>query len=321
MISDSSNVNNLGNFIKEKRLSLGLKQVDVADCLCISEKAFSKIETGKNGLSAMHIIPLCEMLHVDSRELMRVMFGTDGIDNSVVYRDPHTLRVKDVKNISAREHVMRVCLISGLICHLLTFDDINIYDDFFVADCMSENLDVRYVFNLKLQTASQTAGYMWDALYELDKVLLRLADRANSICTVKNKMSSGEMITMFDLLQSDFSCRDKFAEFVDHYLSGCDAYYTTHCDIFHMLSEYMFACSNGHNYLYQVMTAFLYDVHDKGKDRSAISEYDVIDFIYEHDLFKKYESDCLPVIYDLTPKIRDWSDKLFSITMDLMMSV
>ena len=59
-----------GKFIAESRKQLGLTQKDLAEKLGISDKTISKWETG-HGMPDVSVIPeLCEILSVNSNELL-----------------------------------------------------------------------------------------------------------------------------------------------------------------------------------------------------------------------------------------------------------
>ena len=73
------------NMLKEYRLKKGFTQEYVAHVLGITSKAYSKIETGVNGLDVSHIVPVCDLLNIPYLNMYAEIFGklyTDSDDYS-----------------------------------------------------------------------------------------------------------------------------------------------------------------------------------------------------------------------------------------------
>lgn len=73
------------NMLKECRLKKGFTQEYVAHVLGITSKAYSKIETGVNGLDVSHIVPVCNLLDIPYLNMYAEIFGklyTDSDDYS-----------------------------------------------------------------------------------------------------------------------------------------------------------------------------------------------------------------------------------------------
>ena len=73
------------NMLKEYRLKKGFTQEYVAHVLGITSKAYSKIETGVNGLDVSHIVPVCDLLDIPYLNMYAEIFGklyTDSDDYS-----------------------------------------------------------------------------------------------------------------------------------------------------------------------------------------------------------------------------------------------
>lgn len=73
------------NMLKEYRLKKGFTQEYVAHALGITSKAYSKIETGVNGLDVSHIVPVCDLLNIPYLNMYAEIFGklyTDSDDYS-----------------------------------------------------------------------------------------------------------------------------------------------------------------------------------------------------------------------------------------------
>ena len=60
----------IGKFIKEKRKSKGLTQVQLAEKLNVSEKTISKWECGNGFPDTTLILPLCNALEISANELL-----------------------------------------------------------------------------------------------------------------------------------------------------------------------------------------------------------------------------------------------------------
>jgi transcriptional regulator with XRE-family HTH domain len=63
-------VSNIVRGIKETRESLNYSQEYLANCLGISQHAYSKIESGFTRLSVEHLLDISEALNVTSQKLM-----------------------------------------------------------------------------------------------------------------------------------------------------------------------------------------------------------------------------------------------------------
>ena len=59
------NKENIGNKLKELRLSRGWRQVEVADKVGLSRSAISNIEAGKRALTLTTLKRFCEIYHID----------------------------------------------------------------------------------------------------------------------------------------------------------------------------------------------------------------------------------------------------------------
>lgn len=76
------------NMLKEYRLKKGFTQEYVAHVLGITSKAYSKIETGVNGLDVSHIVPVCDLLDIPYLNMYAEIFGklytdSDDYDNQI----------------------------------------------------------------------------------------------------------------------------------------------------------------------------------------------------------------------------------------------
>ena len=98
--------------IKHKRNELGYTQAYMGHILGITEKAYSKIETGKNSLGIQYIAPLCNALGLSCSELINELFGvamdktSDGADkkNQMTKRNDFSY-MKEIIDFASRENI------------------------------------------------------------------------------------------------------------------------------------------------------------------------------------------------------------------------
>lgn len=113
------------NMLKEYRLKKGFTQEYVAHALGITSKAYSKIETGVNGLDVSHIVPVCDLLEIPYLNMYAEIFGklyTDSDDYSnqiAVDGEQLTLSGKPVKYLlTSNEYAVYqlLCIVAGREC-------------------------------------------------------------------------------------------------------------------------------------------------------------------------------------------------------------
>lgn len=113
------------NMLKEYRLKKGFTQEYVAHVLGITSKAYSKIETGVNGLDVSHIVPVCDLLNIPYLNMYAEIFGklyTDSDDYSnqiAVEGEQLTLSGKPVKYLlTSNEYAVYqlLCIVAGREC-------------------------------------------------------------------------------------------------------------------------------------------------------------------------------------------------------------
>lgn len=113
------------NMLKEYRLKKGFTQEYVAHVLGITSKAYSKIETGVNGLDVSHIVPVCDLLGIPYLNMYAEIFGklyTDSDDYSnqiAVDGEQLTLSGKPVKYLlTPNEYAVYqlLCIVAGRGC-------------------------------------------------------------------------------------------------------------------------------------------------------------------------------------------------------------
>lgn len=113
------------NMLKEYRLKKGFTQEYVAHVLGITSKAYSKIETGVNGLDVSHIVPVCDLLDIPYLNMYAEIFGklyTDSDDYSneiLVDGEQLTLSGKPVKYfLTPSEYAIYqlLCIVAGKGC-------------------------------------------------------------------------------------------------------------------------------------------------------------------------------------------------------------
>jgi len=66
IIVDATNWIEMGERLRERRLQLNMTQQQVCDKLCIMQTHYSRIETGKIGISIDMLLKLCEILEVST---------------------------------------------------------------------------------------------------------------------------------------------------------------------------------------------------------------------------------------------------------------
>jgi glycopeptide antibiotics resistance protein/DNA-binding XRE family transcriptional regulator len=74
-------LNKISNFIKNKRKELGITQEELAEKLCVTEKAISRWETGRGTPDISLLLPLSKELNIDVSELL------NGEDNKKTKND------------------------------------------------------------------------------------------------------------------------------------------------------------------------------------------------------------------------------------------
>lgn len=113
------------NMLKEYRLKKGFTQEYVAHVLGITSKAYSKIETGVNGLDVSHIVPVCDLLDIPYLNMYAEIFGklyTDSDDYSnqiAVEGEQLMLSGKPVKYLlTPNEYAVYqlLCIVAGREC-------------------------------------------------------------------------------------------------------------------------------------------------------------------------------------------------------------
>lgn len=113
------------NMLKEYRLKKGFTQEYVAHVLGITSKAYSKIETGVNGLDVSYIVPVCDLLEIPYLNMYAEIFGklyTDHDDYSnqiAVDGEQLTLSGKPVKYLlTSNEYAVYqlLCIVAGKWC-------------------------------------------------------------------------------------------------------------------------------------------------------------------------------------------------------------
>lgn len=113
------------NMLKEYRLKKGFTQEYVAHVLGITSKAYSKIETGVNGLDVSYIVPICDLLEIPYLNMYAEIFGKlytdhDDYDNYVtVDGEQLTLSGKPVKYLlTPNEYAVYqlLCIVAGREC-------------------------------------------------------------------------------------------------------------------------------------------------------------------------------------------------------------
>ena len=68
--------NRVGKFIRQRREALGLTQQDASSMLgweCKNAQVISNIERLKNGLPPRHMVKVCDVLKIDSSQLIEMM--------------------------------------------------------------------------------------------------------------------------------------------------------------------------------------------------------------------------------------------------------
>lgn len=110
------------NMLKEYRLKKGFTQEYVAHVLGITSKAYSKIETGVNGLDVSYIVPVCDLLNIPYLNMYAEIFGKlytdhDDYSNQIAVDSEHlTLSGKPVKYLMMpNEYAVYqlLCIVAG----------------------------------------------------------------------------------------------------------------------------------------------------------------------------------------------------------------
>lgn len=113
------------SMLKEYRLKKGFTQEYVAHVLGITSKAYSKIETGVNGLDVSHIVPVCDLLDIPYLNMYAEIFGklytdSDDYGNQItVEGEQLTLSGKPVKYLlTPNEYAVYqlLCIVAGKWC-------------------------------------------------------------------------------------------------------------------------------------------------------------------------------------------------------------
>lgn len=113
------------NMLKEYRLKKGFTQEYVAHVLGITSKAYSKIETGVNGLDVSHIVPICDLLEIPYLNMYAEIFGklytdSDDYDNQItVEGEQLTLSGEPIKYLlTPNEYAIYqlLCTVAGKEC-------------------------------------------------------------------------------------------------------------------------------------------------------------------------------------------------------------
>lgn len=84
------------SMLKEYRLKKRFTQEYVAHVLGITSKAYSKIETGVNGLDVSHIVPVCDLLDIPYLNMYAEIFGklytdSDDYSNQITVEGEHLM--------------------------------------------------------------------------------------------------------------------------------------------------------------------------------------------------------------------------------------
>lgn len=113
------------NILKEYRLKKGFTQEYVAHVLGITSKAYSKIETGVNGLDVSYVVPVCDLLDIPYLNMYAEIFGklyidSDDYSNQIaVDGEQLTLSGKPIKYLlTPNEYAVYqlLCIVAGREC-------------------------------------------------------------------------------------------------------------------------------------------------------------------------------------------------------------
>lgn len=125
--NSTANSKIIGNFICERRKVLGMTQIQLADRLCVTNKAISKWETGEGYPDITIVLDLSRVLCTTADELLNGrMLHSDNAQkpNETENQCPEVktptmiLDDKRSKNISSCGHL---CILTGLLMAVLTF--------------------------------------------------------------------------------------------------------------------------------------------------------------------------------------------------------
>ena len=84
-VSDIMFIQELGNRIRDRRETLGLKQNDIAHALQVSPQAVSKWERGENAPDITILVPLVKLLGVSAGWLLGANIGQDDVFEATVF--------------------------------------------------------------------------------------------------------------------------------------------------------------------------------------------------------------------------------------------
>ena len=142
------------NMLKEYRLKKGFTQEYVAHVLGITSKAYSKIETGVNGLDVSHIVPVCDLLDIPYLNMYAEIFGklyTDSDDYSnqiAVEGEQLMLSGKPVKYLlTPNEYAVYqlLCIVAGRECSKqVVLDHVMELTNYRRLQCTKERMGMYY---------------------------------------------------------------------------------------------------------------------------------------------------------------------------------
>lgn len=78
----------IGKKLKKLRKSKGLSQEQVADALCISQSAYSRIEKGETNSWAHLIDPICNLYDITFEQLLKVEANEFHFTRKPQFKDP-----------------------------------------------------------------------------------------------------------------------------------------------------------------------------------------------------------------------------------------
>ena len=321
-----SEENRLGQLLKTAREDMGLRQADVAEALFISDKAYSKIETGKNGLSAMHIPPLCKTLNLDVHDLFCAIFDApseipgmtsflSAPDNAVSLSDFRFPLADKMMDMPPKEHVLRVCLISGIIARLLNFDEFGFYADGIYNDNMlTDPLDMVSKFRDYNPYREMPYGCMFSAWDVVRNVVSSLECRYRNTADVRTEMFKPEIGYLDRLLDCGIKGHDAVVKLIDHYTSD-----------YHFIADYEYLCRCSYNLLKDLPSnlnkAFDGKPKPEAEDMDRFINESIIEYVTSQKSYQEYRDAYLPALYRLSPVVYSWSSTLFSLTMEALMNI
>lgn len=140
------------SMLKEYRLKKKFTQEYVAHVLGITSKAYSKIETGVNGLDVSHIVPVCDLLDIPYLNMYAEIFGklyTDSDDYSnqiTVEGEQLMLSGKPVKYLlTPNEYAIYqlLCIVAGKWCSKqVVLDHVVELTNYRRLPCTKERMDM-----------------------------------------------------------------------------------------------------------------------------------------------------------------------------------